>query len=286
MPGLQSVSNTSDISEDSAASERIRRGQALKAKGPKSASYRVSDLTPLSTSPAWDEINAQLNIRLTGADSLQGLCDEAHFVRSHLTKTLSALLNEFTQEKAALFCLEQIIDENTKEDLRVAFAKLLPHSLSHARQSPELTTNIQILVTQHRTLYNGLPFTPKAITDYFERLFTPSGSQKPRTVAGVVPKAVPNSSTKATTGQKASTTPTSSTARRRAQKSSPSSHLPSTTDSKHGTSSQPQPVPRTFLVPSHSAQTQPSPSASQKASTVSRVPQKKASTTPTSSTAR
>ena len=276
MPGLQSVSNTSEDNDDS---KRIRR------EG--SASYQVSQLTPLSTSPAWDEINAQLNIPLTGPESLKSLCDEAHFTRSRLTKTSSTLLNDFTQAKAALLCLEQITDENTTEDLRVAFAKLLPHSLSHARQWPELVTNIQILLTQHSTLCKRLPLvTMNAIAEYLRRFPTPSESQKTRTAAEVVPKAVPKSSTKATTDQNASKTPTPSTARRKAQKSSPSSPPPSTTDSEHGTPSQPQLVPRTFLVPSHSTQIQPSPSTSQNASTVSRIPQKKASTTPTSSTAR
>jgi len=59
-----------------------------------------------------------------------GLCDEAHFTRSCLTKTSLVLLNDLTQAKAALFCLEQITDENTTEDLRVAlqnsFLILLP----------------------------------------------------------------------------------------------------------------------------------------------------------------
>ena len=282
-PSLQSVSNTSDDDEDSP--KRMCLGQALKAKQPETAGYQVSELTPLSISPAWDEINAQLNIRMTGPDSLQGLCDEAHFARSRLTKTSSALLNDSTQAKAALFCLEQITDEDTTEDLRFAFAKLLPHSLSHASQLPELTTNIQILLIQHATLYKRLPLvTTNAIEDYLRRLPTPSGSQKPRTAAGVVPKAsptpqyppstVPTPSTKATTNQKASTTPTSSTVRRMAQKLAPSSQPP-TIDSKHRTPSQPQPVPRTFLVPSHSAQTQPSPSTSQEAPT---SPQSPAST--------
>ena len=247
---------------------------------PVSASYLVSQLAPLSTSPAWDEISAQLNIPLTGPGSLQGLCDEAHFARSRLTKTSATLLNDSTQANAALFCFKQMRDGDNTEDLRVAFAKLLPHSLSHAKQLPKLTTDIQILLTQHPTLYKRLPLvTMEAITDYLGRLPSPSGSQKRRTT-GAVPKAprrppgtVPKSSTKATTSQKPSTTPTSSTARRTAQKSSPT-QPPSATDSKYRTPSQPQPVPRTFLVPSHSAQTQLSPSTSQKASTASRVPQK------------
>ena len=266
-------------SEDFDDNEQIRWEQALKSKGPVSASYSVYQLTPLSTSSAWDEINTQLNIRLKGPDFLQSLCDEAHFVRSCLTKTSSALLNDLTQAKAALFCVKQITNKRTTEDLRVAFAKLLPHSLSHARpQWPELTTNIQILLTQHPTLCESLPsVTMQAITDYLRRLPSPIRSEKCRAAAGVVPKAspapqhppgiVPKSSTKATTGQKASTTPTSSTARRRSQKSSRPSQPRSTTDSKHRTPSQPQPVPRIFLVPSHSAQTQPSPSTSQNAPT-------------------
>ena len=90
---------------------------------------------------------------MTGPDSLQGLCDEAHFARSCLMKTSAALLNESTQAKAARFCLEQIKDGDITEDLRFAFAKLLPYSLSHTKQLPELTVGIQTLLTQHPTIY-------------------------------------------------------------------------------------------------------------------------------------
>ena len=68
-----------------------------------------------------------------------GLCNEAHFARSHLKKTLSTLLEGSTQAKAALFCLKQIRSEDITEDLQIAFAKLLPHSLLHAENLPELT---------------------------------------------------------------------------------------------------------------------------------------------------
>ena len=95
-----------------------------------SLTYRVSNLIPLSISPAWDEINSLLKIHLTGSDSLTGLCDEARFARSYLKKTMSVLLKSLTQTKAALFCLEQIQSENIAEDLRIVFAKLLPHTPS------------------------------------------------------------------------------------------------------------------------------------------------------------
>jgi hypothetical protein len=81
MPDLQSVS-VSDSSYDSEDSEQVPWSE--KPRAPRSLSYKVSELIPLSTSPAWDEINALLNIRLTGPDSFKGLCDEAHFARSHL----------------------------------------------------------------------------------------------------------------------------------------------------------------------------------------------------------
>jgi len=255
IPSTRTASDTSDDSEDFA--KRMRRPQGLKARGPKTASYQVSQLTPLSTSPAWDEINAQLDIRLTGPESLRGLCHEAHFVRSRLMKTSSALLTDFTQAEAAFFCLEQITDENTTEDLRVAFAKLLPHSLSHASQWPELTINILNLVTNLPTLCQRLPLvTMNAIEDYFGRLPPPSGSEEPRIAAEVVPKPVPKSSTKATTGQKASTTPTSSTA---SQKSSPSLQSYSTNATYGAGRLLPQSVPRLFLVPSHSTPIHPPP---------------------------
>ncbi len=213
-----SDSEDSDYDDSDDDGEIIRPRQVL--RGPISASYPTSQLTPLTTSPAWHEINAQLNIHLTGPDSLQGLCDEAHFARSCLTKTSSALLKKSTQAEAARFCIEQIKDEDTTEDLRVAFAKLLPHSLSHAKPLPKLMTDILNLQTQHYTIYNRLPLeTTKAITDYVGRLRFPSGSQKSGTAAPSCTN--PKSSTKATTSQKPSTTPTSSTARRAAQKSSP-----------------------------------------------------------------
>ena len=284
MPALHSLSGTdfddSDSDDDSDDdNERIRRRQLL--RGP---SYPVSQMTPLSISPVWDEINAQLNIRLTGPDSLEGFCEGAHFARSRLTKTSSALLNDSTQANAALFCLEQIKDAHVAEDVRVAFAKLLPHSLSYAKKLPELTTAIGTLLTQHPTIYKSLPqVTMEGITDYLGRLHSTSRPQKPSTAAGAVssvsptsqrrPGTVRKSSTKATIS-KASTTPTSSTTRRTAQKSSPPSQPPLTTESKYRTRSPTRPVPHTFLVPSHSARTQSSPSTSRDASTGSRVPQK------------
>ena len=139
----------------------------VKAGATRSVTCRVSKLMPpLSTSPAWDEINASLNIRLIGSESLRGLCDEAHFVRPHLKKTMSILLEGSTQAKAALFCIEQIQSKDITKDLQIAFAKLLPHSLLHAQQLPELKTAIQQLQTQC-LIYKRLPMkTRKAIIEY------------------------------------------------------------------------------------------------------------------------
>ncbi|KAF8813066.1 hypothetical protein BYT27DRAFT_6392084 [Phlegmacium glaucopus] len=134
--------------------------------GPVPAIYRVSELMPLSTFSAWDEINASLDVRLTGPNSLKGLYDEADFARSHLKKTSSALVKGLTPAKAALFCVKQIQAEGITEDLRIAFAKLLPHLLWRAEQSPELEIDILGLQNQF-TLYQRLPLkTQKAIADY------------------------------------------------------------------------------------------------------------------------
>lgn len=270
MPELQSVSLSSDdeLEYDSEDSEQVFWRE--KPRASRSLTYMVSELVPLTTSLAWDEINASLNIRLKGSDSLTGLCDEAHFARSHLKKTMSALLKGSKQAKAALFCLKQIQSEDIPEDLQTAFAKLLPHSLLHAEQLPKLRTAIQQLRTQH-LIYERLPVeTRKAITEY---LPSTSGS---RTAARTVPNASSTRSppsdtiTKSpsqTTSQKPSTTLNSSTTRRTGQKSSSTAQSPSSPGSEHLAPSQAQPVPRT-------SQTQSSPSASQKASTASRAPQK------------
>ena len=266
MPSLQSVSNTSDSEDDDDDDDDSEQESWREKLGvSRSSNYEVSKMTPLSTSPAWDEVDASLKIRLTGSDSLMGLCDDAHFARSHLKETLSALLKGSTQAKAAFFCLEQMQSDDITQDLQITFAKLLPHSLLHANHLPELRTAIQQLRSQH-LIYQILPAeTRKAITDYLPF----SGS---RTAAWTVPNAsitpprpsdtITKSSTQATS-QKSSTTVNSSTARRTGQKSSSTAQSPSSSGSEHLTSSQAQPVPRT-------SQTQPSPSASRKAQTTSR----------------
>ena len=113
-----------------------------KAQNVNVSHFRASELIPLSTSSAWDEIYASLNaspyFHLTGPDSLASLCDEAHFVRSNLKKTWSTLIEGSTQADAALFCLKLMRDDVLGE-LQIAFAKLLPHSLLHADKLPELT---------------------------------------------------------------------------------------------------------------------------------------------------
>ena len=182
MSAFHSVSDASNSEYESEDSEQV---QWENPRASRSLTYRVSKLTPLFTSPAWDEINASLNIHLTGSDSLTGLCDEAHFARSHLRRTLSTLLKGSTQAKAALFCLTQIQSEDITEDLQIAFAKLLPHSLLHAKQLPELGTAIQQLRNQH-LIYPRLPVdTRKAITDYLNYLPSTSGS-------GTAARTVPN----------------------------------------------------------------------------------------------
>ena len=177
LPTLHSVSDTleddSDYDSDAVYDFEDSEYDSEDSENGSEDIYMVSKLIPLSTSPAWDEINASLDIRLTGSDSLKGFCDEAHFARSRLKRTLFALLKGSTQSKAALFCLKQIQSEDITEDLRIAFAKLLPHSLLHAWKLPELRTAIQCLQTQH-LIYQRLPVeTRKAITDYLNYLLTP-----------------------------------------------------------------------------------------------------------------
>ena len=184
MPSSHLVSDTSeeddseydsddseDSDYDSEDSEEVRWREEPRVS--RSLTYRASKLIPLSTSSAWDELNASRTIHLTGSDSLKGFCDEAHFARSHLKKTLSALLQGSKQSKAAFFCLKQIQSKDITEDLQIAFAKLLPHSLLYAERLPELRTAIQWLQTQH-LIYQRLPVeTRKAMTDYLNYLLTP-----------------------------------------------------------------------------------------------------------------
>ena len=235
MPVIHSVSDSSeddsdDFESDSDNSEQVRWRESPRASRSDSpvSKYSVYKLTPLTTSPAWDEIDALLNIRLKGPDSLLGLCDEASFARSHLKKTMSVLLKGSKQARAALFCLKQIHSTDISKELQIAFAKLLPHSLFHAEQLPELRTAVQQLQTQH-VIYQRLPVeTWKAITDY---LRSTSGS---RTAAWAVPKF---SSTRRpqpimkplteATSQKPSTSPKSSTAR------TDQSHYPTTQHMVH-----------------------------------------------------
>ena len=225
MPVLYSASDTldDDSEYDSEESEQVLGKE--KPRASRSVAYRVSDLIPLSTSPAWDEIN----IRLIGSDSLTGLCNEAHFARSHLIKTMSSLLKGSTQAKAALFCLKQIQSADITKDLQIAFAKPLPHSLFHAEELPELRIAIQQLRTQH-LIYQRLPVeTRKAITDY---LSSTSGS---RTAARTFPNVPPThphpsdtitKSSTPTTSQIPSTTQNFSTAHRTGESLSPTTTHP------------------------------------------------------------
>ena len=166
---MSTIHSGSDTSEDDSESDSEDSEHVRWRENPRESrllTYRVSNLMPLITSPAWDEINASLNIRLTGPDSLLSLCDEARFARSHLKMTMSALLKGSKQARAALFCLKEIQSVHITKDLQIAFAKLLTHSLFHAEQLPELRTAIQQLRTQ-RIIYQRLPVeTQKAMTEY------------------------------------------------------------------------------------------------------------------------
>ena len=210
MPFLPSVTDTLEndseyVVEDS---KQVLWRENPRASG--SLTYMVSKLIPLSASPVWDDMNVSLNIRLTGSDSLTGLCDEAHFARSHLKKTFFALLKGSTQANAALFCLEQIRSEDITKDLQITFAKLLPHSLLHAEQLPELRTAIMRLRSQDN-IYQRLPVETRiAITVYLDYPPSTSGSSPAaRTVPNISSTrpsdTITESSTQAT-GQEPSTT--------------------------------------------------------------------------------
>ena len=235
MPIIHSVSDDSeddseydsdDFESDSDDSEQAHWRESPRASRSESLVYKYSvyKLIPLTTSPAWDEIGALLNNRLKGPDSLLGLCDEARFARSHLKKTMSVLLKGSKQARAALFCLKQMHSTDITKELQIAFAKLLPHSLFHAEQLPELRTAVQQLQTQHVIYQNLTVETQKAITDY---LRSTSGS---RTAAQTVPEISstrrPQPITKPLTdaaSQKPSKSPNSSTAQ------TDQSHYPNTT---------------------------------------------------------
>ena len=277
MPALQSVSATSNENDsiDDDSDEECWR-EELRASRP--VAYSVSKLIPLFTSPAWDEINVSLNIRMKGSDSLMSFCDEICFARSHLKKTMSALLKGSKQARAALFCFEQIQSNDITEDLQIAFAKLLPHSLLHAERSPRLRTAIQQLRTQH-LIYQRLPVeTRKAISDY---LPSTSGSRTADQTASTFPSDTITKPSAQFASQKFSTTLNSSTAhpkkkkkKKKGQKSSSTAQSPSSAGQL--TPSQAQSVPPT-------SQTQPSPNDSQKASTASGEPPKAQTTSRSSS---
>ena len=275
MPALHSVTDTLEDNSEYVSEDSKQVLWREKPRASRSVTYMVSKLIPLSTSPAWDEIDVSLNIHLTGSDSLTGFCDEAHFARSHLKKMMSALLKSSTQANAALFCLEQIQSEDILEDLQIAFAKLLPHSLLHAEKLPELRTAIMRLRSQD-VIYQRLPLeTRKAITIYLD---CPPSTSVSSTAARIVSNAssirsgscsrpsntITEFSTQ-TTSQKPSTTLNSFADNHEIQDSGTGFFVNAQniviTDgnfvvSENPTPSQAQPVPQT-------SQTQPSPSASQ-----------------------
>ncbi|KAF4615697.1 hypothetical protein D9613_012527 [Agrocybe pediades] len=177
---LLSVSDSSDDSDDdedssdeSIEGDRItyRGDTAAGAKMGQFGPYHVSQIGPLSTSLMWDDINSRLNIKLLGPDSLQGLCDEAAFARANLPATMSNFLDKSKQAHSAVFCLEQVTSQGTKDVIRSAFATLLPDLLAHAEATAKLINTIETLLTANPAICKRLPpETMKSITSYLERV--------------------------------------------------------------------------------------------------------------------
>jgi len=210
MPILHSASITDSSSEDSSDSSDL---EAI--RDPKVAAFRVSQagadegdikptsaprrvhkyslriLTCLTTSPKWDKVvtSTGLSISSRGLDALRCVLDQAPFVRSRLPKTSSCLRKSYLQEAAAIFCITKITDLPTPNDLRMAFAELLPNSLTLAGQSPELSVRLRNLQASPNRLFKRLPLqTQHAITDYLssQNPTTPSQTtQTPTTVSPV-----------------------------------------------------------------------------------------------------
>ncbi|KAF9563551.1 hypothetical protein CPC08DRAFT_318258 [Agrocybe pediades] len=189
MPSLPRISDSDSDYEEDSPDEFIDedgmtdRGEpAAGAKIGELGPYHVSKMAPLSTSSTWDEINARLNIKLMGPDSLQGLCDEASFARSNLPATMSTFLGKYTQARSAVFCLEQILSQDTKDVMRSAFATLLPDLLARAEATAPLISAIETLLTENPAICKRLPpETMKSIASYLERVNSAKRSSNTRT---------------------------------------------------------------------------------------------------------
>ncbi|KAF9554680.1 hypothetical protein CPC08DRAFT_164924 [Agrocybe pediades] len=166
-------SDSDDSSDESVDGDRINY-QGVTAASTKMGEfgpYHVTEIAPLSTSSTWDEVNARLIIKLLGPSSLQGLCDEASFARSNLPATMSMLLDKSKQERSAVFCLEKVLSQDTKDVMRSAFATLLPDLLARAEATATLTSLIETLLTENPAICKRLPpEAMKSITDYLERV--------------------------------------------------------------------------------------------------------------------
>jgi len=120
--------------------------------------YRTMNLVPLIVSPVWDQVKAHIKMSPRSPEVLQGLCNEAHFVRSYLSKTMSLIISESSQERAVLFCLDVIIANDTMENVRAAFIDLLYPSLMLVElASIQLLDRIKKLITRNFREYLTLP---------------------------------------------------------------------------------------------------------------------------------
>jgi len=129
--------------------------------------YNAIDIAPLIGLPGWDKLKTQINVALRGPQAIQGLCDEADFVRSYLPKTRSSILQKAVQTEGSLFCIKEMCSVDIGEDVRLAFANLLPDSLFYAERSQDLIASISALRTLHAKLLTKLPlYTFNAIMNW------------------------------------------------------------------------------------------------------------------------
>jgi len=119
--------------------------------------YNAIDIAPLIGLAGWDKVKTQVNIALRGPQVIQGLCDEAEFVRSYLPKTRSSILQKTVQTESSLFCIREMCSVHIGEDVRLAFANLLPESLFYAERSQDLIASIEALRTLHAKICPNLP---------------------------------------------------------------------------------------------------------------------------------
>jgi len=263
MIGLQSVSNTTESEEDTGSAEDTeseedadsspdrdsKQAGSSKEVEPTIATHRVrkypiNHLAPLTTSPTWDKvvIDTGLNIPSRGLDALRSILNEAPFVRSRLPKTSLALRLKSKQVASAGFCITQITDGSTPEDLRVAFSELLPDSLALAQESPKLSIQLRNLLSHTDGLYDRLPLrTQRAITDCLVSSSPTTQTQKRSTAF--------RSQSSQNTAPKASTpSRPSAAAQTQATPRTPEARTttqgPSTTSALRSSTSRTQPTPR------------------------------------------